>query len=46
MCGPHIPLFNGYRGVKRPEHEANHPPRSSAEVMDEWICNFSPHVSS
>jgi hypothetical protein len=44
--GPHSFLFSGYwgyfPGVKRPEHEADNLPQSSAEVKNKRNCTSTP----
>jgi hypothetical protein len=32
--------------VKRPGHEADHSPPTSAEVKKTWVCTSTPHTSS
>jgi hypothetical protein len=39
-------LFSGYRKVKWPGSEADHPPPSSAEVKNMWSYTSPPHMSS
>jgi hypothetical protein len=34
-------LFSGYRGVKRPRHEADHSSPCSAKVKNTWSCIFT-----
>jgi hypothetical protein len=46
--GPPSLLYNGYQGlfpregVKRAGREADHSPRTSAEVKNPWICTSTP----
>jgi hypothetical protein len=42
LWGPPSLFSNGYRGLKRPEHEADHSPPTSAEGKNTWICTSTP----
>jgi hypothetical protein len=47
--GPTQPPIQGVPGslspeVKRPGHEADHSPPTSAEVEKTWICTFTPTI--
>jgi hypothetical protein len=46
LWGPPNFLSKGYRGVKRPEHEADHLPPASAEDKKMWIYTSTPHTPS
>jgi hypothetical protein len=42
LWGPPSLLSHGYRGVKRPGREADHPPPTAAEVKKTWIYTSTP----
>jgi len=51
FSSPQIPdllWVNGYQNsfprVKRPEHEADHSPPSSAKTKNDWICTSTPSI--